>query len=418
MNLRQKIAFAAALGLLVGLVFSPFLLSLSMWSLAYAGLVRSENGRPRLAVGEALGRLRAEPSFWAMTLIFWIAAASGFWSEDSQIWLERTQVRLPFFVLPLAFAGLDPFKKKQIDWILAFFVALMTAAAAGVLIHFLMHKEAVLNAMLRGHAMPVPRNHVRFSLLVALSAAVGWRLFEQKRAVFSQKNERLERGFWLAATAFLFVFAHVLAVRSGLAAVYALVVFGLFRLVFVQKRWVFGLLAFAGLAAAPFLAIKMSPSLAAKIDYARWDWGQGKNSATEGHSDTDRLISLRAGWAVFLKNPAFGCGLGDLPAEVRRAVFEADSSHQKEVKMPHNQFVYLLAATGAVGLGLHFFAWLAPFFFEKKPRPGPLFWAFQIVLFVSFLVEYTIEGTFGAVMAAFFPILFLWENRAAQAEKA
>ena len=388
--------------LLVSQIFSPFLLSLSIWVIAYSCLVETgPNGWPRLDFPKIFQNLFKKPELLAISGLFWLSVASGIWSENIPYWLERSQVRLPFFILPFAFANRPDISKKQFDGLCAFFLAAISITGLGVLANFALHYEDVMNSLSIGGAVPVPRNHIRFSLLVAMGVAVGWQLF---RRGFCWKN-RTERWIWLAMAVFLLVLSHLLAVRTGLVAVYAVVFLAVVQLIFLEKNKRAGLILGAGLILMPIIFLKYSPALRTKIGYMIWDITRGDEFSKEGYSDTDRVVSLRGGWQIFCENPILGTGMGDLPTEMRRYVAENLPAYKKDVKLPHNQFLYVMAATGVVGLLVSLAAWIAPFFFRSSPRE-PLFGAAMLILFISFLVEYTIEGTYGAVFAAFFPIFF------------
>lgn len=399
---RQTVFFVGCCLLVVSLIFSPFLLSLSMWIIVYAGLVEiGPDGRPRLDLFTSFRRFFARPDCVAISLLFWLVLFSGLWSTDLGYWLERTQVRVPFVVLPLAFANLPPLSKRQFECVCWLFLTALFLTSVGVLANYLIHYQEVMRRVHEGGHIPVPRSHIRFSLLVALGVAIGWALFRQK---FRFKIAA-ERWLWLGMAAFLFVFLHVLAVRSGLAAVYVVLIFILFRFIFLEKKWLAGAVLFVGLAAAPFAAFKCFPSLQTKIGYTVWDWTRGHEFQQTAYSDSDRFVSLRGGWQLFLENPISGVGTGDLRAEMQRVVSAQLPDYQKDVKLPHNQFIYILAATGLVGLAVSLIAWLVPIFWRDEKRTF-LFWVSMLILFVSFLVEYTIEGTFGAVFAAFFSLFF------------
>ena len=75
-------------------------------------------------------------------------------------------------------------------------------------------------------------------------------------------------------------------------------------------------------------------------------------------------------------------------------------------KMPHNQLVYILASTGIAGLLVSLAALLYPLFFRRY-RAFYLYMAFQSIVFVSFLVEYTLETSIGAAFYLFYQIWWM-----------
>ena len=101
----------------------------------------------------------------------------------------------------------------------------------------------------------------------------------------------------------------------------------------------------------------------------------------------------------------FGVGAGDLPAEVQRVVEEQFPGYEDAPKLPHNQFLYILAGTGLFGLILSLAAFLAPLA-SRQYRRFYLFSAFQVLAFTSFLVEYTLETSMGAAFYLFYTLWF------------
>jgi O-antigen ligase len=401
LNRQNVFIFGCGL-LLVSQIFSPFLLSLSMWIMVYAALVRTNaEGNLRLNLRESFQNFFKNPIYWSISLLFGITLISGFWSSDTQYWLERTQIRLPFFILPLAFANRPPMSKRQWNGLCAFFLVAIFSFGVGVLVNYRLHFEEIMNNLSVGGAIPVPRNHIRFSLLVAMGVAVGWLLFRRR---FFLKFAA-ERWIWAGMAIFLFVLAHVLAVRSGLVAVYVVVLWLVFQLIFQEKKYKIGFALAVVIISMPMLAVKFSSSLRTKIGYMIWDNTRGNEFSSAGYSDTDRLVSLRGGWQLFLENPILGVGSGDLPTEMRRVISEKNPAYNKDVKLPHNQFIYILAATGLFGFLGSLFAFFCPIYLQKRPKE-PLFVAAMLILLISFLVEYTIEGTYGAVFAVFFTLFF------------
>ena len=102
----------------------------------------------------------------------------------------------------------------------------------------------------------------------------------------------------------------------------------------------------------------------------------------------------------------FGVGAGDLPTEVGRVVGERYPGYTEAPKLPHNQFLYILASTGLFGLALSLTAFFAPIFADRYRR-FYLFAVFQILVFASFLVEYTIETSMGVAFYLFYTLFFM-----------
>ena len=246
----------------------------------------------------------------------------------------------------------------------------------------------------------MPRNHIRFNLLLATGILAGGWLWSQR----FRWRYSWERSALAVAVVFLFGFLHFLSVRSGMAALYAALVFTVLRFLLRTRRWGVGLAALALIIIIPWLALLSIPSLQQRISYMMYDWQQYQKNAGDDYSDSERWISLSAGLELWQERPVLGVGAGDLPTEIQRVVNRRFPAYTVAPKLPHNQFIYLLAGTGLVGLLLSLVAFIAPLT-EKRSRQFYLFSAFQIMIFISFLVEYTIETAIGV---AFYLFYMLW----------
>ena len=250
--------------------------------------------------------------------------------------------------------------------------------------------------------MPTPRNHIRFSLTLALGIIAGAYLYWEK---FYLKY-RWEPKMILGVTAFLFVFIHLLSVRSGLACLYMAIICLSARHVYLTRNyWIgFGVLLF--LLLAPVVAYYTIPSFKAKIAYVKYDrWIRANDKPGEDYSDSARLVSLKIGMQIGNEHPLVGIGAGNLKPEVYRRYAEL-YPEVEEPKMPHNQFVSVYAGTGIIGLLLFLVAFLYPLFYNKNYR-NPLFLGFHVIVFTSFLAENTIENSIGVAFYASYLLLGL-----------
>lgn len=400
--------FAAVLA--VSMALSPFLLSISMWGLVFTAFwhlerVRRQEQYPRpwwTLPGRSFQSFFRQPEYAFFMLLLLTPAISGLWSDDQAYWLTRTRVRLPFLVLPWAFANLPRLSGRQLRLVLYLLVWLMVVLCAGVGINYRIHQDAILEALQQGRSIPVPRNHIRFSLMLATAVIAGGWLWRNRFVL----RFAWERHALAAATFFLFIFLHFLSVRSGLAAFYLAIFFTLARFIWRTRRWKLGLAAVLFLIVAPWAAVKTLPSLAHKLAYSRYDWERYRENEGGAYSDAGRWVSLQSGYLVWEQNKWLGAGAGDLPAAVRQAVQQHFPAYQTQPKLPHNQFLYILASTGLFGLALSLAAFLCPVFVDGF-RKHYLFAAFQVMIFASFLVEYTIETAMGVAWYLFYTLWFM-----------
>jgi len=402
-----------ALVLVGSLPVSPFVLSLGMWGLVFTAFwqqFRADRGvwgsrRWWRVLARSFEHLFRNRALAVLTLLLLVPVLSGLWSEDTGYWLERVRVRLPFLVLPWAFANLPVLHERHTKLVLYGSVWIAAGICLGVGINYWLHQEAILEAMQQGRPMPVPRNHIRFSLLVATAVLAGAWLWQQ-RFVWRWAWERWALA---AAVGFLFVFLHILAVRSGIAALYAALLFVAVRWAWRFRRWAPALALVLASGLALWGALRVFPSLHQKWAYTVYDWERYQAQSGASYSDSERWISMRAGWLLWQAHPWLGVGAGDLRAETARVVAEHFPEYQADPKLPHNQFLYLLAGTGLVGLAISLFALLVPVFAYRGG--GFLFGAFQVTVCTSFLVEYTLETAMGVAWYLFFT---LWLLRPAQ----
>lgn len=398
---------------IAALALSPFLLSVGMISLAVLSLIRFRVGRREFRVAidrEAIRRMLRiwqYPPFVAITLFFFLVLLSFWQTEDYSYWLARLRIKVPFLALPLVFLGHPRLEERQWLGLLYFLLVLMFVTAIGVAINYGVHYEEIQLMLKQGQPMPTPRNHIRYSLLLALGVVSGGYLYS--RGYFLRYAR--ERHFILGATLFLFVFIHLLSVRSGILALYVALFLLLARYILVSRRYGWGLALLAALAAMPAAAYLLVPSFRAKVDYMRWGLIKYQEGEGADYSDTGRLVSMKVGWELARQHPVFGVGAGNLNQEVKR-VFDQSYPQLPEPLVPHNQFLFVLAGTGAAGLLLFLFALFHPLFYRRNYH-HPFLLGFYGVVLAAFLIEHFIENSTGVGFFAFFLLLFLNVGREA-----
>ncbi len=404
--------FWSACLLLGSMPTSPFLLSVGMWGLAAAALWNiAENmpDKPGLsslltwvrALGVSFRNLYRQKSLLLMSMLLLVPALSLFWSDDWQYWLRVTRVRLPFLVLPLIFANLPDLPERRYKLALYILVWFMVLLCIGVGVNFILHYDEILTGLGRGQPVPVPRQHVRFSLILATAIIAGGWLWKER---FTVKYTR-ERWFLGAAVVFLFVFIHLLSVRGGLAVLYGALLFSVVWYVIRTRRWVSGVVAAAGLALILWAAVEHVPSLRTRVAYMRYDWLQYQSDKGASYSDSERWVSLKTGWTIWNENKLTGAGAGDLEAEVKRLTPELYPGYANTPHLPHNQWIHILASTGLFGLALSIPGFLG-LFLKKENRSNYLLLTFYTMAFLTFLTECTVENAIGVAWFLFFPLWF------------
>lgn len=404
--------FWSACLLLGSMPTSPFLLSVGMWGLAAAALWNIAGrlpDKPRFsslltwvrALGVSFINLYRQKELLLVTLLLLAPALSLLWSDDQDYWLRVTRVRLPFLVLPLTFASLPELSERRYKMALYILVWFMVLLCIGVGINFLIHYDEILTGLGRGQPVPVPRQHVRFSLILATTIITGGWLWNDRFTVRYQ----WERGLLGGAVIFLFLFIHVLSVRGGLAVLYAALLFTVIWYVVRTRRWAMGLSAVVLMGAGLWVAIENIPSLRMRVAYMRYDWLQYQSDSGASYSDSERWVSLKTGWKIWQQHPVQGVGAGDLQQEVRRVTTEMFPGYAAAPLLPHNQWIHILASTGIIGLLLSIPGFLG-LFLKRRNRSDYLLLTFYTMAFLTFLIECTIENAVGVAWFLFFPLWF------------
>jgi O-antigen ligase len=385
------------------MLYSKFLLSVSSIALLAAAFGSVYKERPFLRFNSqtrANFRLMwSDKTFFAPILWFLAVAGTAFYAtQDSAFLIGRLQMKLPFLLLPIAFAAMPRFSERDTDKIFAFFAYLTTLSALIVLVRYGSHFKFFTQKIGEGGSLPTPTNHIRYSLLVAyaaISAAYLWYKGFVWKYVWESK-------LLLICTIFLTVFQHILAVRSGLVALYlcAFVMNGLYF--FEQKKYITILCTWLLLIVLPIIGYQTLPSFKIRMEYAYWEWQQFR-TGKGNNSDSDRWVSIQAGIAVGNEHPIMGVGVGNLGV----AVHAWQRAHYPQIaipKLPHNQFVGIYASMGLVGVSI--FCWmLVTMWISSYVYSG--FWGTTLCLILvsSFLVEDTLDTVQGTAMFLFFTLL-------------
>lgn len=390
---RQKILIGGIVIVMAGLLISRVLLSIGMILLIANAVIH-----PDLKANIKI--FLRNPVGLAVTGIFFLVLLSGINSENWDYWLDKLRIKLPFLLLPFAVLSLRPFNSKQFYLLHYIFLVLLTLVSLGVLTNYGLDYEEITKSYLYAKVIPTPLNHIRYSIMMAYAIVAGIFLFYNN---FYLKR-RWERYLTLAMTVFLFVFIHLLAVRSGLVALYAALVFLVLRYIYVKKKVVAGIFMLLLMVAIPVASYYLVPTFQNKIKYSIYDYQRYvQKDKLSGMSDSKRFISMEIGMATGLDNSLIGVGYGDVRDEAHRRVKERHPELPEEEYMtPHNQFIYVFAATGLIGLLIFLFCILYPLFAHGFYRDAQ-FAAFNIIVFVSFIPESTLEVQLGSA----FYIIFL-----------
>ena len=384
--------FFCAVGMTM-IIYSPYILSNALIGLICLALVDIQLDPFRLRLHPKLrtnlSAFWKSPAFWITTLIFFIVLISSVYSTDLNYIGQRLRLKIPFLIIPFTFFVLPRLTKQSYQGLFYYLVAILFLTNLGIGANYLLHFEEINQNIAMGQPIPVPRNHVRYSLLLAVGILAGMILMYQRFYL------RITFERWLIAgmTLFNFIFIHILSVRSGLGVLYITMLVGCLALIFLQRKFLIGALSMAFIVLLPIIAFYTIPSFASKVSYVNWEFHEFRHGRMDTGSDQGRIKSYIIGWDIFTSHPLIGVGAGDLRQTVHAKYAERYPAQEK-LLMPHNQFLTILAGTGLIGLLIFLIAIFYPFLVHHHYR-DPFYFVFFLSFLLSFLVESTLENSIG-----------------------
>ncbi len=391
MSLRHPIAVFLCMAMAMALLWSKALLGMTAVALVVFSSVDIQIHPLRirwlLTPKAVLTSIKAKPYIWVYALFFLLYLISIVYAGNISEWWSLTHIKIAFLILPLSFAMLEPFSKKDYMAILLSMVIMAVWSSIWVQVSYYQNFYLFNQSLGFGGSLPTPTNHIRYSVIIALSMVICLAFaIEDKRYKYAW--ERWVYGF---LAVYLFYFLHVLSVRSGLALGYA----GIFILCLLYfrhlKRWKqFAVLVL--LILAPVLAYKTMPGFEKKINYTLYDLGKFNQGEGDQYSDSERWQSWRAGINIGNKHPFFGTGTG----QFRTAL---ESYYKTELKKdsyerPHNQYINVFVLFGLFGLTIFLFVLVYPMTFALFWRQ-PLIPTLFIMQLLSMMVEHPLDTTVG-----------------------
>ena len=297
----------------------------------------------------------ANKSMLLFSLSFVFLLISFFYSENLKYLGERLQIKLPILLYALAWPSIGSLNTKQLKTIFYTLVAVCVISTAGILTNYALHFEEINQLYLQSKIMPGPINHIRFSLLIVFSTYAIYYYIKQRYF-----NTNLEKNLLMVACLFFILFLHIYSVRSGLLTLYAVIGLALVNHLLITKN-IKQLLAAVGiLIVLAGISLMVSPTMRNKLINTQQDVSVYTNQADPNfNSLATRMVSYKTAIEIAKENILWGCGQGDLK-DKNDALFKRDYPSITTPIIPHNQFIYYLAATGLVGLLIFTFAFIAP----------------------------------------------------------
>lgn len=403
-NWRSRGIFIFCVAIITGMFVAPLMRILS--AVGIGGLVLLALFQPNIK--QKLGALVGQKYFRALAAIFLLHVLTFFYTDAAHYhdWWIGVVLKLPFLLLPLAFGLLPAISDRQFYLLYYIFLVGVFITALYSLNQYIWHFAEVHAAYSRSKVMPTLINHVRYSLMVAFAFFIGCRLWQKKFYLYHPTERYLLAGI----TVFLFFFMHLLAVRSGLLALYGVIGFSALYLLLIKKSVKLSLLLGLSLVLIPVIGYWALPTFHKKIYIIIDDWQSlKKQTSANHHSITGRYYSYKVGFSIFKEHPVVGVGLGNMLSEVKRTYRENFPEIKPEAYLvPHSQYIYYLMLFGLLGFGVFLFGFFYPLgvYYHKA---DVLFGVHYIIIALSFLTEATLETQLGLMFSLFFILLPLYQ---------
>lgn len=407
---RENVIILACFGMIIGLFTSNFfraLPSAALITLLLFSVFRKD------IFHELPNFFHYKNVFFILSLTFFLNIPSFFTTEIINIedyWrgLER---RTPFLGIGLALFFAPKLSPKiYLSFIYTFLVCTFLSAL-GSTIYYLLHFKEVSLLLENGKNLPVIVNHVRYSLFVCFGVFCGLYLYKENYSLFGKTWEKYT---FIIMSLFLVIFAHISGVRSGLLSLYILISLSILYFIFKRKKYLLGggILIISCL--IPIITFLFVPSVKTKINITIEDLNSmNKEKDANRYSLHNRIISYKVGLKIWEEDVLFGVGSGNLHRKVLKTyIHHYDSIYPEKRILPHNQYIYIGASLGIVGLAIFLFSFYYPLLMNENYK-NTLLMIHYIIISISFLAESTIEtqlGTAYTLTFIFLPLFFMEKN--------
>ncbi|XZF14764.1 O-antigen ligase family protein [Chitinophagaceae bacterium MMS25-I14] len=389
---KSNMAVFLALCMIASFLFSRSILSISM-------ILFGVNG-----IRDVHPRLWLKQRWWLMGLI-WIGMylISWFWTDNKHEWSVLTQVKLPFFLLPLAFGFLPAFTQRQLQVFTVSFCAIMMLGALYSASFLLRDAEFYINSYKYAKVLPTPayNDHICFSAAVVLCMIWCCNFWPRLQG-------NAAKWFIIISVVLLGIYIHLLAAKTGLVTLYIfLLAYSIFFA--VRKHMVLGIALLVLMLAGSMAAYRFIPTFRERVGYIRYSYIQLQEKNYSGdYGDIGRLMSYDISLRLIKEHPLTGVGAGDMLDDMKKGYDKWYPQVADEQRLlPHNQFLIIALGTGLLSL-ISFIAWLlASFLRVRKNRSSAFFIMTWLVLLVPLMVDPTLEIQLGVFVFLFF---LLWQR--------
>lgn len=406
---KQKYALGLSLLCIVVMLLSLYFIKLR-GLLSVSMIVFSANTILFFISKENCIKFVKSPVYMGFTSLFFLVLVSGINTKSYNVdaWLVWLRLKLPFLFMPLAFYVLPKVSRSVIHRILLLFLYASVLIGLACFINYFIHFKQITESYLHAKIMPLPTEHIRFSVMIAMAFFVG--IYFLYNATFKQYR-LIQKSIWVGVV-FLFIFIHVLSVRSGLLSLYSGILLSLAYYIFFTKKYSTAVVGLIFIVALPLLAYAIVPSFRNKIKYMRHDLSQFANGKdVRQFSDSRRIISFKGGLESWRNHFWFGVGYGDIREEMFAYYdknFPSITDDYDRI-LPHNQFLWTAMGAGFIGLLWLIIVLILPLF-SIQNTSNPLFGVFYSSQIISFMFEHTIEAQIGTAFFLIYMLLILYYN--------
>lgn len=392
---RQYIIFTTMLAMEVSLYLSRASLSVAMLAFGVVTLVHKD-------IGTHLRHFVRSPLLVGLALLFAVPLASGLWSADQSTWWDVLRVKLPLLLFPIAFAGPWQLTPKQWRYVGYAFLLLLLVTSLGSFVFYLQNLQAIHEGYLKAKVIttPLQDDHVRYSWLLACGVLLCLFLLHKR------EEPKLDVFFVLLALWFT-VFLHVLAARTGVLALYAILL-SYAGWMALRRHTRAGLIGLGALVVLPLVAWLVLPTFQNRLSYFFYDIAHVKQQTyLPGSNDGNRARSLEAGWSILKEHP-FGVGAGD----VQQVADDWYATHipgilPQDKIYPSSEWLVYGAMAGWPGVLVFSAAMVLPLF--VRGINYRFFWVLlNGITAFSFLFDVGLEVQYGVFLYAFL-VLWWWK---------
>ncbi|GGG29399.1 O-antigen ligase family protein [Hymenobacter glacieicola] len=325
---------------------------------------------------------------WGPAALYGLLLLSALYTQDWPTWRHEAFRLLPWLGVPLAFGLAVPLSSRQRFGIGALYVVGVALVGAATLGQYLLDPAAANVAFGSGQSMPSITRifHIHFGLMLALATFFGLSLQREATATLRW------RVALLLASAVCALTLHVLAYRTGLMALYGMLLIDALLLLLVRKRWWLGVALLVSLVAGPWLAYQSLESVRQRVEATSYDIEQfERNNDINEYSWSRRLAAWQTATIVARQHPWLGVGPADAYQAMMQQYDWQDHGLRPENRvMIHNQYLHQLVGGGIVGLVLWLLVLFGPLV-QPAQRRNPYVYRFLLLQALAMAVDSLLE---------------------------